>query len=165
MISLGIDASVRSTGLTVITPDDIKVKIIKPGKLKGGARLSYIYQEFTSFMENLQPSIVIMEGPSYHSTNKPFLLGEVYGLFKLKCSTSYSLEILLPSPKELKKYLCGTGDATKIQMVKAAGLLGCPSDQEDICDSFSAALMGMDVLKKTNTPRTRKALEVLSKYT
>ena len=165
MHSLGIDASVRSTGLTVIGPSGILVKNIKPGRRKEGQRLKYIYTEFLEFMGTTTPDIIIMEGPSYFSTNKPFLLGEVYGLFKLQCELLYSLKILTPSPKELKKYLCASGDATKTNMIQTAYTLGCPSKQEDICDSFAAALLGIDILNTSNSPGTRKALEVVSKYT
>ncbi len=164
MYSLGIDASVRSTGLTFISPSDILVKNITPNKLTGGERLSHIQKEFKKFMRGKEPDIIVMEGPSYFSTNKPFLLGEVYGLFKLHTYLLYSKEIITPSPKELKKYLCSNGDATKSKMIKRAEELGCPSTQEDICDSFSAALLGIDILKNSNTPGTRKSLEVVTKY-
>lgn len=108
------------------------------------------------------PSIVVMEGPSFFSTNKPFTMGEVYGAFKLAIYSLYNTEINIVSPKQLKKYLAGSGDATKAQMQKAAIKLGCPSSQHDICDSYSAALLGIDLLQNTNTPGTRKALEILT---
>ncbi len=164
MNSLGIDASVRSTGLTFISPSEIIVKNITPKKIKGGERLAYIVKEFLEFLGKRSPDIIIMEGPSYFSTNKPFLLGEVYGLFKTQSYLLYNKEIITPSPKELKKYLCSNGDANKKSMITKAGSLGCPSTQEDICDSFSAALLGIDILKNTNSPGTRKALEVITKY-
>lgn len=164
-ISLGIDASVRSSGITYINGNKIEVKNIVPKKLRGAKRLNYIATEFTSFLDGLQPpEIVIMEGPSFFSTNKPYLMGEVYGIFKLLIMQKYNKEVLLPSPKELKKYLCSSGDATKEQMKKGATALGCPSSQEDICDAYAAALLGIDVLCDTNTPSTRKALEVRTKY-
>ena len=90
-------------------------------------------------------------------------MGEVYGTFKLAIYSLYSTEITIVSPKQLKKYLAGSGDATKEQMTRAALSLGCPSSQEDICDSYSAALLGIDLLGNTNTPGTRKSLEILAK--
>lgn len=163
--SLGIDASVRSSGLSYISDNAVIVKNILPKKLKGAARLKYIAQEFKSFLNEIQPpSIIVMEGPSFYSTNKPFMLGEVYGLYKYIIMDTYGKEILLPTPKELKKYLCASGDATKEQMITKANALGCTSSQEDICDSYAAALLGRDILMGTNSPGTRKSLEVSSKY-
>lgn len=164
IISLGIDASARSSGLTYINSGSTNVTHILPKKLVGAARLNYIYTETKSFLKELQPpSIIIMEGPSFFSTNKPFTMGEIYGTFKLVIYSLYSTEITIISPKQLKKYLAGSGDATKEQMKRAALSLGCPSSQEDICDSYSAALLGVDLLGNTNTPGTRKALEILTK--
>jgi Holliday junction resolvasome RuvABC endonuclease subunit len=163
--SLGIDASVRSSGLSYVSKNTVIVKNILPKKLKGAARLNYIAKEFKSFLEEIQPpSIIVMEGPSFYSTNKPFILGEVYGLYKYIVMDTYGKEILLPTPKELKKYLCSNGDATKSQMVSMATSLGCTSTQEDICDSYAAALLGRDILLGANTPGTRKSLEVRTKY-
>lgn len=163
---MGIDASIRSSGIAFIDSGKVFVKNIQTKKLRGSERLHYIYTEFTSFLEGRPaPDIVIMEGPSFSSTNKPYLMGEVYGAYKLACFSLYSKEILLPSPKELKKYLAGSGDATKIQMTKSAVNLGCPSAQEDVCDAYAAALLGADILANSNTPATRKSLEVITKYT
>jgi len=163
IISLGIDASARSSGLTYINGSSVKVKRILPKKLVGSARLNYIYTETKSFLKDLQPpEIIIMEGPSFFSTNKPFTMGEIYGTFKLCIYSMYSREISIVTPKQLKKYLAGSGDATKEQMKKAAVRLGCPSAQEDICDAYSAALLGKDLLGKTNTPSTRKSMEIIA---
>lgn len=163
IISLGIDASARSSGLTYINGSSIKVKRILPKKLVGSARLNYIYTETKSFLKDLQPpEIIIMEGPSFFSTNKPFTMGEIYGTFKLCIYSMYNKEINIVAPKQLKKYLAGSGDATKEQMKKAALRLRCPSSQEDICDSYSAALLGKDLLGATNSPGTRKSMEIIT---
>ena len=164
-ISLGIDASVRSSGIALINSGDVVVKNIRPKKLKGSERLHYIYTEFVEFLKDKpSPDIILMEGPSFSSTNKPYMMGEVYGLYKLACFSMFSKEILLPTPKELKKFLAGTGDATKKSMTASATRMGCTTTQEDVCDAFAAALLGMDILQDRNTPGTRKALEVVSKY-
>lgn len=164
--SLGIDASARSSGLSFIAPNNTVVKTIKPSKKREGARLLYIEEQLIDFLDKRigDPSLVVMEGPSLYSINKPFILGEVYGLYKHVLYKRTSQEILIVSPKELKKYLCANGSATKDAMKKRAVELGCPSSQEDICDSYAAALLAQDLLNGTNTPGTRKSLEVISKY-
>lgn len=89
-------------------------------------------------------------------------MGEIYGTFKLCLYSMYGKEISIVSPKQLKKYLAGSGDATKQQMKQAAVKLGCPSTQEDICDAYSAALLGKDLLSGANSPGTRKSMEIIT---
>lgn len=167
--SLGIDASLRSTGLTIISARGKGfVKNIKPGNLKDGARLQFIHEETLSWLDSIdidtsEIGIAIMEGPAYSANTKAFSMGEAYGLFKFLCASEFCLEPLTPSPKELKKYLTGSGDAKKPKMKAFAGILGCPSKQEDICDSWAAGLLGWDVLNYSNTPGTRAALEIITK--
>ena len=164
MISLGIDASVRSTGITVITPDKILVKRIHIKKLTGGKLLVEIEKQFKEFIGNILPEIVVMEGPSFMSTNKPFSMGEAYGIYKFLSFSLFQKEPVIVSPKELKKYIASNGSATKTQVIEKCTLLGCPSTQEDICDSYAAALLGKDILSLSNSPGTRKALEVRDKF-
>tara|TARA_Y100001973_G_C5181948_1_gene325420 strand:+ start:1334 stop:1864 length:531 start_codon:yes stop_codon:yes gene_type:complete len=167
--SLGIDASLRSTGLSIISAEGKGfVKNLKPAKLKDGARLQFMHEETLLWLDSIdidtsEIGIAIMEGPAYSANTKAFSMGEAYGLFKFLCASEFCLEPITPSPKELKKYLTGSGDAKKPKMKAFAGVLGCPSKQEDICDSWAAGLLGWDVLHGSNTPGTRAALEIITK--
>ena len=155
----------RSSGVALIDSGNVFVKNIRPTKIKGPERLHYIYTQFTDFLKDKPcPDIILMEGPSYSSTNKPYMMGEVYGIYKLACYSLFSKNILLPTPKELKKFLAGSGDATKKSMSLNAVRLGCTTDQEDVCDAYAAALLGIDILENSNSPGTRKSLEVVLKY-
>lgn len=91
-------------------------------------------------------------------------MGEVYGLFKYLALCDLGVDLITPSPKELKKYLASSGDASKEKMIDCALKLGCPSNQEDICDAYAAALLGIDISNGSNAPGTRKSLEVIRKY-
>ena len=164
MISLGIDASPRSTGLSLISEDESSVKNIVPKKLYEGERLDFIYNSALDFISDNDIDLCVMEGPAYFATTKAFSMGEVYGIFKLAIKLEIGCPLIVLSPKELKKYLCGRGDATKFAMVTQAQKLGCPSSQEDICDSWAAALLGYDVLTDSNTPNTRASKEITSRY-
>jgi len=163
MVSLGIDASLRSTGMSLIYDNDSAVKHIATGTRTEGERLGFIYDSATRFTYGRAIDICVMEGPAFNATTKAFSMGEVYGLFKLLVYKEIGCPIIIVSPKELKKYLCSSGDATKARMISKAGDLGCPSDQEDICDSWAAGLLGRDITNNTNTPSTRAALEMVTK--
>lgn len=144
---LGIDPSATSTGLSLLSDDATYCKTLRvqPKKLRDAPRLHYISQEIKSFVGELNITLCVHEAPSYGSIHKEFILGEVLGAIKL---TLAQLDVPLISvpPTQLKKYFTSNGRASKQDMISRAKELGCPSAQEDICDSFAAAMLAKDVL-------------------
>lgn len=63
------------------------------------------------------------------------------------------------APTQIKKYFTERGRATKQDMIVRAQSLGCPSNQEDICDSYAAATLSKD-LKVGPLFSTRASREV-----
>ena len=156
---LGIDPSATSTGVTLLGSDgSCETLNIKPKKLRDCARLQYIATELNNFIQDKTIKLCVYESPSYGSTHKEFILGEALGVIKLTV-TNLSIPMLPAAPTQLKKYLCGSGSASKKAMISKALELGCPSKQEDICDSYSAALLAKDVLIGP-LRMTRSSLEV-----
>ena len=136
--------------------------LIKPRKLRDASRLHYISSEIKNFIADTPVQMCVYESPSYGSVHKEFILGEVLGVIKL---TLHELNINLVGvpPTQLKKYFTGRGGATKSDMIAAAQRLGCTSNQEDICDSYAAAILCKDLhvgpLLDTRASReVRKAL-------
>ena len=144
---LGIDPSATSTGVTLLSDDgsEPRVMVIKPGKLRDADRLHYISTELKNFVGAVDVQLCVHESPSYGSTHKEFILGEALGAIKLTMAM-LGIPVIGAAPTQLKKYLTGSGTASKAQMQTHAKKLGCPSDQEDICDSYSAALLCKDLL-------------------
>jgi Holliday junction resolvasome RuvABC endonuclease subunit len=160
---LGIDASARSTGIVLLSPDRITIEqVIKPGNLKEGERLAFIEEAVLKTLEGKKIDLAAMEGPSYRSINKPFTLGEVYGTFKLVLFKKKIPVIIVP-PKTLKKYAVGVGTAKKELMMKAAQEQGCRTNQEDISDAWHLARLGQDVLEGSSLVRRRASEEVVQK--
>jgi len=144
---LGIDPSATSTGLTLLGSDgSCEVHLIKPRKLRDCARLQYINRDIKSFISNKHITLCVYESPSYGSTHKEFILGEVLGVIKLTVS-SLGIPMVGSAPTQLKKYLTGSGRASKQSVIEHAVKLGCTSNQEDICDSYAAALLCKDIVK------------------
>ena len=158
---VGIDSSAQSTGISLIkTNYSSYVEAIQPKRLKGGERLLFIYNRIAGLLLQGQPSLIVMEAPSFGSTSKKFTLGEVHGVIKLLAAQN-SIPLVLAAPTAVKKYASRRGTADKEAMVRAAGLEGCPSKQEDICDSWFMALIGLDLLEGKARKPTRAKLEVL----
>jgi Holliday junction resolvasome RuvABC endonuclease subunit len=135
--------------------------LIKPKKLRDSARLGYIHHNLTEFLKDKAIYMGVLEAPSYGSVHKEFILGEVLGVIKLALIQLDILSIAIP-PTQLKMFLTGKGTATKEAMIYQAQVKGCPSKQEDICDSWAAALLCKDLLLGPSTSN-RKSLEALKK--
>lgn len=159
---LGIDPSATCTGLSIVDSSGaaLRVKAIEPKKLRDSERLAYIQAQLNEFIADTPIAGCVMETPSYGSTHKEFILGEVLGVIKLTLH-SHGIKLVGAAPTQLKKFMTGSGSANKSKMVEEAQLTGCPSDKEDICDSWAAALVCCSVF--SGLPQhltTRPRLEV-----
>ncbi len=131
---------------------------MRPGKLRDAARLHYISQQLKNFIGDLSIELCVYEAPSYGSTHKEFILGEVLGAIKLTLA-ELGITLVGVPPTQLKKYFTGSGRASKKDVIERAQQLGCNSEQEDICDSFAAAMLCKD-LKRGPLLNTRASREV-----
>ena len=144
----------------MLSDDDsfCKTLRIRPRKLRDAERLHYISQQIKTFIGDLSIELCVHEAPSYGSIHKEFILGEVLGAIKLTLA-ELDVNVIGVAPTQLKKYFTGKGTATKDDMIHKAQELGCPSNQEDICDSYAAATLCKD-LKVGPLLRTRASREV-----
>ena len=118
---MGIDP-----GLTVLAtayadgPDlgSIVVETIRP-RTVGAARLVYLRDGFEARLDAALPSLCVLEGYSYGSTNQAHQLGEVGGLIRAACYDANVPLIVVP-PGKLKLWLTGYGNASKDRMMLAA---------------------------------------------
>ena len=103
-----------------------------------------------------------MESPAYDAVHKEFILGEVLGCIKLSLTMANVGKVVYASPTQIKKFLAGSGSASKDDMVSSAVANKCPSIQEDICDSWGAALIAKSISDGSSAIRTRSAYEVVA---
>lgn len=161
---LGIDQSLTSTGVAVVTKDQehLYTGAVTPKKLTGVHRLSYIREELRDVCAGF-PSIkyAALEGYSVGSVNRPFALGEVGAVVQLVLHDA-GIPFLVVAPKSLKLFVTGSGDAKKEDMQKAVkAKWGLDFDHDDICDAFGLAQLARSFHMVKGS--TRAELEVLKK--
>lgn len=164
---LGIDQSLRSTGLAVIASagnQALELLTLQPKKLSGAARLRYLRDGVRDVMIGYTGTQhACLEGYSLHSVNRSFDLGEVGGILRL-CLYDMGLPFTVVPPTTLKKFASGTGTADKDAMrraVHARWSIDIP--QDDACDAYALAHVAR--LLFTRAPTTRIDAEVLKTLT
>lgn len=161
---LGIDQSLRSTGVAVVSAgkESLLLGTVAPKKLTGAPRLAYIRDGIQDAIRS-NPGIkyAALEGYSIDSVNRPFDLGEVGGLVRLSLHDA-GIPFIVVSPKQLKQFVTGTGNAKKEDM-RLAVLQKWHQDidQDDACDAFGLAHVARAF--HLHAGATRPELEVLKK--
>ena len=112
---LGIDPSLRSTGLVIIGENSPRIRRITPTKLRGTERLQY----HRDALREILPGCVgaCIEGPSYNSINRAHDIGRLHGVLLLELA-DHQIPIHEVPPSNLKLFATGHGDSSK-ELVKA----------------------------------------------
>lgn len=145
---LGVDTSLRSTGLGVIDVDGMKITYVASTNISNPAKrslpdcLKHIREVVEEYLSLYKPDEVAIEGVFYSRNLKTTLiLGEARGVV-ICCCAEHGLPIYEYSPKRVKQATTGTGTAIKEQMQRmiAAQLALDFMPQEDAADALSIAL-------------------------
>lgn len=161
-IYVGIDPSLRSTGMATLTEPDVtetRVSRIEPKKLKGVERLAFIRDYIRGAIEE-PPAFACIEGPSIYSVNRADDIGQLRGVILILLH-DLKVPTIVIAPKTLKKFATGNGDASKERMVKAAQKEFDYSflDSDDIADALWLARIAWRL--HDDSGATRKQLEVI----
>lgn len=105
------------------------------------------------------PSIIVFEdyGPINKTSGKITQRAEICGILKYRFSTLDRIPILTVSPKGLKKFATGNGNAKKEDVLNAAHGQGFTAETTDEADAYFAAKLGAYVLdgNRVNVDYTR----------
>jgi len=156
---IGIDQSVRHTGVCVLSETGAleALALIEPPMQEPGARLAYIRDELKSYFTP-QVRAAVMEGYSYNSVNKKFLLGEVGAIVKL---TVFEANVTLyeAAPKQLKKFVTGKGGASKEDVMRAIeDRWKTRITNDNLADAYGLACLARELVWPSSS--TRSQLEV-----
>jgi crossover junction endodeoxyribonuclease RuvC len=119
-IYVGIDPSLRSTGIAFVGLNYCVTQTIKPGKMRAGERLKYHKDHFTELaQEQKNLFAACIEGPALDATNRADDMGQIRGIYNCALA-DFGLETHVIPPTTLKKFATGIGNASKEQMLIAA---------------------------------------------
>lgn len=163
---LGIDTSLRSTGVAVIQSDGIRHQAITYGRIHAPANwprsqcLVQLRDELEKIIREEKPDTVAIEGIFFCKNVKTaFILGEARGAVICTCASA-GLPIFEYAPRKVKQGVVGRGAADKSQvatMVKNLfGLNEIP--QNDAADALAIAYCHAVQLRTGSQTGERKTL-------
>lgn len=162
-IWLGVDQSLRCSGVFWLGDGIVGWAKIETKKLRGTERLIYIRDTLLKIINDLSPCSVqriAMEGYSFGSRGRAtFSLGELGGVLKTSLTTVADLVTIQPTM--LKKW-SGSGRAEKedvIKFVNETMNLSFTTKDNDVCDACVLAMIARQLDEPTT--EIRHQLEVL----
>lgn len=157
----GIDQSLTGTGLVVLSRegDELHRGVIRT-KLRGAERLREIRQSISGVLMEHGVRCAMLEGYSYESEHRGMDLGELGGVIKVML-LDLGLRFRAPSPTQVKKFVTGTGAATKELVQQKVKLRwGIVARDDNEADAYGLAQIARAYDLGTSTIRSE--LEVLA---
>lgn len=117
MISLGIDQSYTSTGIVIISDDNIEAQTISSSTDDDWfGRAIYVADQVLTIIDNINPDIICMEDLAFGSVGNA--TRNLAGLqFTIVCAIRRTnRSVILVPPTTLKKFATGKGNSKKTDM-------------------------------------------------
>ena len=145
---LGIDTSLRSTGVGIIDSRGSELRAVAYGRIRNKPNephsrcLENIFKSITELIEKHAPDCAAIEGAFFAKNAKTaMVLGQARGTAITACAVK-GLDITEHSPRKVKSAVVGTGTAQKDQVAKMVmRLLNLDEQpQEDAADALAIAI-------------------------
>ncbi len=145
---LGVDTSLRSSGVAVIEVKGQQMRALAYGNVKNKPKLKHseclgaIHREIDKLITEFSPDEVAIEGAFFAKNAKTaMILGQARGAV-LAVGALRSLPVYEYSPRSVKRAVVGIGSAQKDQVAKmVVRLLGLAEQpQEDAADALAIAI-------------------------
>ena len=145
---LGVDTSLRSTGLGLIQVRGSRMEVVEQAVVKNPAAWSlsrclvHLHTAISEILERGQPGIVAIEGVFFcKNVRTAVILGEARGVVIAACAAA-GVSVYEYSPRRVKQAVVGFGGAGKDQVIRMVtsllGLREAPSD--DAADALAIAI-------------------------
>lgn len=161
---LGIDTSLRSTGVGIIDARGSELRAIAYGRIRNKPNephsrcLENIFNSITELIEEHAPDCAAIEGAFFaKNANTAMVLGQARGTAITACAIK-GLDITEHSPRKVKSAVVGTGAAQKDQVAKMVmRLLNLDEPpQEDAADALAIAICHLHQLSLPEELRAKK---------
>ena len=145
---LGIDTSLRSTGVGIIEVRGHDLRALAYGRIRNKPSephsrcLENIFNSISELIEEHQPDCAAIEGAFFaKNANTAMVLGQARGVAIAACAR-HQLDISEHSPRKVKLAVVGSGAAQKDQVAKmVVRLLNLTEQpQEDAADALAIAI-------------------------
>lgn len=155
---LGLDVSLNSTGVVVGTT---KAKILLDStispKVVGFDRLRYTRDALTKIVSDYEVSTALIENYAFGARNQAHQIGEMGGVVRLALY-ELGVQITLVPPGTLKKYVTGSGSATKdVMLLHVYKKWQYSTNKNDIADAYALYRLGLEM--QTSTTKTMNELK------
>ena len=154
MIVLGIDLSLVSTGISVLSKDVLVHSCVVKSKPIGGRpideiiRLVTIVENIMKIVDKYAPQIVVIEGIAF-GVQKTTALSQLAGLNYLVRAglLTRSIRFVICAPTTLKRFITGKGNAPKDHvMMEVYKHYGITAFTNDIADAIVLSKIGAMML-------------------
>jgi crossover junction endodeoxyribonuclease RuvC len=145
---LGIDTSLRSTGVGIIEARGSSLRAVAYGRIHNKPAVPHsrclenIFESITGLIEEHRPDCAGIEGAFFSkNANTAMVLGQARGAAITACARK-GLEVSEHSPRKVKQALVGTGAAQKDQVARMVVRLLNLDEQpaEDAADALAIAI-------------------------
>ena len=145
---LGVDTSLRSSGVGIIEVRGHKLRAIAYGRIHNRPAelhsqcLWNIFEEISTLIEKHQPTCAAVEGAFFSKNAKTaMILGQARGAVLAACAKA-GIPVCEHSPRRVKQALTGNGGAQKDQVAKMVMQLLQLEEQpqEDAADALAVAI-------------------------
>jgi len=163
LLSLGVDGSATATGLVVLEagtkPTLRHEEVVKVGST-GLERCSDIAQHLLAVLDRFEPHRVAIEGYGFANKHSLVTLVEVGTILRYFLRQK-GYRYLEPSPNALKKFVLGTGNGRKDQMLlQVYKRWGHEAKDDNTADAYGLACIGLAHAGRLPSP-TRAMLDVV----
>ncbi|MDP6576121.1 MAG: crossover junction endodeoxyribonuclease RuvC [Candidatus Peribacteraceae bacterium] len=150
---IGIDPGLATTGIGLLETDDSRKPVSSdwftietPARTPLSDRLAELEADLTEYLNLTNPDLAVVERLFFATNEKTALdVAHARGVILLSLK-SHQVQILEPTPLELKSCITGDGKADKIQvqnMIMRELKLNEPPKPDDATDALALALFGV----------------------
>ena len=145
-VIMGIDPSLTSTGLVVLSNSEVISSETIEVKEKGIARLLRLQDILSDRLTNFAADLVVIEGYAFARANQAHQMGELGGMIRMLLTTM-RVSWIEVAPTQVKKFATGKGNAAKdLILMNVYKRWGVEFESNDIADAYVLARIGLAVL-------------------